>query len=86
MKVGAGFGAATMHAHAIGAAHATDELSAADAREGKAEGWNDDEHYEAAIGYGASHAIARVAALLQHEISRENPVKRASSSLSPGIP
>ena len=35
MKVGAGFGAATMHGHAIGGgAHATDELSAADASEG----------------------------------------------------
>ena len=39
VKVGADFGAATMHAHAIGAAHATDELSvAADAREGKSRG------------------------------------------------
>ena len=50
-------------------------------------GWNDDdEHYEAAIGYGASHAIARVAVFLQHEISREIPVKRPSSFPSSEIP
>ena len=95
MKVGADFGAATMHAHAIGAAHATDELSAAaDAIEGgkkqreggsaDGEGWNDDD--VAAIGYCASHAIARVAVLLQHEINREIQVKRAPSFQSSEIP